>query len=115
MPSPTVLAVVGFHFSSEWLSLSRHDRNEKRATIVEPLLRKYAASIRVRFADAEAFSVNPTDFMLAEFPLDKIKDYYYFVEELRDSDLIAKELLTFDSVLVGIEEGYQEFEREVVE
>ncbi|MBB3061938.1 darcynin family protein [Microbulbifer rhizosphaerae] len=102
--------IVTYRFSNLWLQLSREARRDFQGTHVLPLFEKYADSVRVRFFDAEAFATHYTDFAI--FETEDLKHYYFLIEELRDSPLLAQGYAEFKDILIGIEDGYQDFDRE---
>ena len=103
---------LGVKYSSDWLKLSRAQRNAFNESTVYPIIAKYAERVTLRFFDAEAFSAKISDFILIETK--NLKDYYYFIEELRDTDLFRKDLLKIVDVHIGIEEGHKDFESETI-
>ena len=102
--------VLSLKYSKDWLVMSRDERNRFNERNVVPILTRYHGKVGARFFDAEAFSAEASDFVLFEF--NDPKNYYFLMEELRDSELFTKELLTIKGILMGIEDGYQVFERE---
>ncbi|MFJ6384082.1 darcynin family protein [Kitasatospora sp. NPDC092039] len=107
------MIVLGYSFTTRWLALSRPERNHLRETHLAPLVAKYADRVRTRFFDAEAFQTRFTDFALLE--TEDLTAYYHLVEELRDTPLIHQGYLEFKDVVLGIEDGYQHFERALTE
>lgn len=93
-----------------WLSLRREQRNEIVASRMEPLLREYGATLRMRLFDAEAFTARCSDIMLLE--TEDLKHYYYFMEKLRDTELIAHPYFIVNEILPAIENGFRVFEAE---
>jgi hypothetical protein len=77
---------------------------------LNPIFGKYAKSVKVRFFDAEAFVAKFSDFVI--FETEDLRQYYFLIEELRDSPLFAKRLAQIEDIFMGIENGYQEFERQ---
>ncbi|BDU77651.1 darcynin family protein [Mesoterricola sediminis] len=101
-------AMMSIKYSSDWLAMPRKDRNRFNEEILAPILARFAGKVSVRFFDAEAFSADVSDFALFEFG--DPKDYYFLIEELRDTELYTKEWLSVKGILLGIEDGYQAFE-----
>jgi hypothetical protein len=103
------MVMLGYSVSPEWLALPREERNHLRTTHLVPLFARYADRVRARFFDAEAFQTRFTDFALLE--TEDLTAYYFLIEELRDTPLITQGYLTFQDVVLGIEDGFQQFER----
>ncbi|GHE09106.1 darcynin family protein [Streptomyces alanosinicus] len=95
-------------FTPAWLALSREERNAMAAAHVHPLFAKYADRVSARFFDAEAFTTAFSDFALLE--TEDLKAYYFLIEELRDSPLIAQGYLVMNDIFMGVEAGFQAFE-----
>ncbi|GCE49981.1 darcynin-like uncharacterized protein [Thermosporothrix hazakensis] len=93
-----------------WLSLSREQRNDMVANTLEPLLREFGATVRVRLFDAEAFTARCSDVMMLE--TEDLKSYYYFIEKLRDTALIAHPYFIVNDIIPAIENGFRTFEAE---
>ncbi|UXY17143.1 hypothetical protein N8I74_09085 [Chitiniphilus purpureus] len=103
--------VVTYSFSPEWLQKSWEARAEYEKRHVRPIFAEYASDVQVRFFDAEAFSARFSDFMILETT--DLKRYYYLIEALRDSPLFKDGLVEFKDIFLGIEDGFQDYEREV--
>ena len=91
-----------------WLGQSRQERAIFTATVIQPVLERYADRVQVRFYDAEAFAAHCSDF--AMFTTRDLKDYYFLIEALRDTALFAVPYFVVNDVLIGLENGYQAFE-----
>ena len=104
--------VIPFAFSPAWLSKTWQERADYEATHVRPILAEHAAKVSPRFFDAEAFSTDHSDFMILEVA--DMKDYYFFIEALRESRLFKDQLVSFRQILIGIEDGHEAYEREVI-
>ena len=91
-----------------WLRLSRTERNVFNATHVQPVLERYADRVSAQFCDAEAFTARCSDFVV--FQTDKLEDFYFLFEELRDTALFTEPYLTVNDLIVGLEDGFQHFE-----
>ncbi len=104
---------LGVKYSAAWLQLNRNERNNFNEKTVYPLIAKYSKSISLKFFDSEAFSTKISDFILLETT--NLKDYYYFIEEFRDTDLFRKEWLKIEDIYIGIEDGFKSFEASVIE
>jgi hypothetical protein len=102
--------VITYAFSPAWLKKTWQERADYEATHVRPILVEYAGRVSVRLFDAEAFSTEHSDFMIAEVA--DMKDYYFFIEALRESRLFKDELVSFKQILMGIEDGFEAYERE---
>src|SRR5262245_46997507 len=100
---------VAVKYSKDWLALPREERNAFNERVLGPIFACYDGRVSMRFFDTEAFSVDASDFIL--FSCADLKDYYFLMEELRDTALFTKEWLTLVRVYIGIEDGFKEFER----
>ncbi|MFE7194523.1 darcynin family protein [Kitasatospora sp. NPDC057541] len=101
--------ILKYSFTPAWLNLPREERGALEAAHIHPVFGKYADRVKARFFDAEAFHTTFTDFALLE--TEDLKAYYFLVEELRDSPLVAQGYLVLNDIHIGIEDGFQEFER----
>jgi len=100
--------ILAFTYSPAWLQKTRAQREAFNAEHLRPIFAKYAASVSVRFFDAEAFVARFSDFAI--FETEDLRQYYYLIEELRDSPLFAGEIARIADVFMGIEDGHQQFE-----
>lgn len=105
--------VIAYAFSPAWLNKSWRERADYEATHVRPILAAYAGKVSVRLFDAEGFSTDHSDFMILETA--DMKDYYFFIEALRESRLFKDQLVSFRQILIGIEDGHDAYEREVIQ
>lgn len=108
----TYTIVVAYRFAAAWLAKSWEERGAYEAEHLRPIFARHADKVSVRFFDAEAFSARHSDFMIAE--TDDLKHYYYMIESLRESRLFKDGLAEFTDVILGIEDGFREFERDVL-
>lgn len=72
-----------------------------RAQHLEPLFAAYADRVTARFFDAEAFNGRFSDFAVLE--TEDLGAYYFLIEALRDTPVIAEGYLTFSDVFLGVE------------
>jgi hypothetical protein len=93
-----------------WLRLTRDERGVFFEKKVAPLIQKFHPSLAIRLFDSEAFHASISDFMLVE--CDNLKDYYFFMEHVRDTELFGKPYIVLKDVVVGMENGFQLFTRE---
>lgn len=104
--------VITYSFSSDWLKKSWQERGNFERECLQPIFAKYADWVKVRFFDAEAFNPRFSDFLIIE--TSNLKYYYFLIEELRESKLFSEGLVEFKDIIVGLEDGFREFEREVL-
>jgi hypothetical protein len=104
--------VVTYSFTSAWLQKTWEERGEYEEKHLRPIFAKYADRVQPRFFDAEAFHADFSDFLLLE--TQDIKHYYYLIEELRESQLFKDRLVEFKQIMIGIEDGFRDFERDVL-
>lgn len=96
--------------TAEWLAMSREARNAFVETTLGPIFARYADAIEVRMFDAEAFSARCSD--IAVFAADDLKQYYFLMEELRDTPLFGRPYFLVNEIIPAIEGGFAQFERE---
>ncbi|MFG2180570.1 darcynin family protein [Streptomyces abikoensis] len=101
--------VLTYTVTERWLALSREQRNAMREAHLEPAFAAYADRVRARFFDAEAFSGRFSDFVVLE--TEDLGAYYFLIEALRDTPVIAEGYLTFGEIFLGVEDGFQAYER----
>ncbi|HBS41368.1 MAG TPA: hypothetical protein DEA26_01720 [Oceanospirillales bacterium] len=99
--------LIRYRFDRSWLQLSRAARQDFEETHIQPLFARYSDQVQARFFDAEAFHVEFTDFML--LTTKDLQAYYFLMEEIRDSALVAEGYIHFTDISIGIEDGYKEF------
>jgi hypothetical protein len=104
--------VITYTFSNAWLALSRDERNAIETKTIGPIFGKYADRVQARFFDAEAFHTKFSDFMILE--TQDLRSYYFLMEEMRDSVLLAQGYVVFNDILIGLENGYREFEEQAL-
>ncbi len=89
-----------------WLQLARNTRNgiaEKALAAAFP-----DGRCSLRFFDAEAFHARVSDVAMIE--AESAKDYYFAIERLRDSPLIAEGYFELVEVIPAFEDGFRQFE-----
>ncbi|UZD92412.1 darcynin family protein [Cognatishimia activa] len=93
--------------STEWLSLS----DDMRGEIADTSLREALVDDRVtmRFYDAEAFAGRCSD--IAVFEASDLQAYYFVMERLRSSALIAKAYFEVIDIFPALENGHQAFQK----
>ncbi|GAA3080900.1 hypothetical protein GCM10020000_78460 [Streptomyces olivoverticillatus] len=101
--------VLTYTVTPRWLALSREQRNAMRAQHLEPVFAAYADRVKARFFDAEAFNGRISDFAVLE--TEDLGAYYFLVEALRDTPVIAEGYLTFNDVFLGVEDGFHAYEQ----
>ncbi|MGK5543136.1 darcynin family protein [Streptomyces sp. URMC 127] len=101
--------VLTYTVTPRWLALSREQRNTMRAQHLEPVFAAYADRVKARFFDAEAFSGRFSDFAVLE--TGDLGAYYFLIEALRDTPVIAEGYLSFTDVFLGVEDGFHAYEQ----
>jgi len=104
--------IISYFFTDKWLSLSWDERKSINEKVIEPLVEKYDGQLDLELVDAEAFDPELTDFVLIKTN-DLIK-YYYFIEHLRESELVTKNYLKIQKIQIGVIGGFKRFESEVL-
>lgn len=97
--------VLSFSFSNEWLGLPRDERRAFEEKNVFPLFAKYADRVKRRSYDTDAFDTRASDFMILE--TQDLQAYYFLIEELRDSALLARGYCTIEDFKIGINNEYK--------
>jgi hypothetical protein len=103
--------LVLYQSTNLWLTLAREERANFFEKGIGPIVEKFAGHLAIRLFDSEAFHANISDFMLIECA--DFKQYYFFMEHLRDSDLFSKPYIIVKDIVVGVEGGFQMFEQEM--
>jgi hypothetical protein len=102
------VAIVMLRAHARWLRLPRVERNAFNETVLGPILAAYADRITVRHLDMEAFTGRCSD--VALFETADPQDFYFLMEELRDTALFTEPYFEVVSILLGLEDGYRAFE-----
>ncbi|WP_034335450.1 darcynin family protein [Deinococcus misasensis] len=102
-----------FTFSPAWLALSRAERQRMQETHVQPLLDAHQTRVSASFCDAEAFTGRCSDFVV--FQAQDLKDFYFFFEALRDTPLFSVPFLTVNDLIVGVQQGHQQYQQQLEE
>jgi len=90
----------------DWLRLDRAERNRISG---EALAKAFPdGSVSLRFYDAEAFNARASDVAVIESS--SMDDYYFAIERLRDTPLIAEGYFRVVEIIPAIEDGFRAFE-----
>ncbi|NDY91826.1 darcynin family protein [Ideonella livida] len=108
----TYTVIVTYTFHPDWLRKTWEERAAYERQHIRPVFERFAGEVSVRFFDAEAFSARCSDFMI--FETADLKSYYFLIESLRESPVFRDGLVTFQDVLIGIEDGFRTYEREML-
>ncbi len=100
--------IVLLRATPAWLRLTRERRRALSAEHLAPLLAGQVA-LKMRYFDAEAFTSTCSDVMMVETA--DPRQYYFFMEHLRDSPLISEPYFEIVQILPTIEEGFMDFEQ----
>lgn len=107
-PQPRFTIFVHLTALPAWLALERTERQQIIAEHVQPLLIKHDA-VHVRWFDAEAWVVSPSDVLVAAtYDLTAWSDLF---EGLRDSPLWSVPYFRVELVLPTVEDGFADYER----
>jgi hypothetical protein len=100
-PAITVFMLV--KTSPEWLGFTVEERFRQLGQHVQPILKKHAASVRLRFYDVEFYSARVTDLWVWEAVSHHA--YQILVEDLRETPFWDR---YFDivEILPGVENAY---------
>lgn len=109
--NPTVRhhAVVLLAAEPAWLALPREERNAKAAGAKAIVARHN--TVQVRWVDADGLGGRYTDLLLCE--MDDLWSYHRLMEELRDHELFHAPYFRIVDVLLGLENAYEAYEREL--
>lgn len=90
-----------------WLALTR----EKRATIADRIggEARQHRDVRVRWLDAEAFTADCSDVLLAE--TSDLTAWYHLFEMLRDTELFTTPYFRLVGIVTCVEDGYRGYEK----
>ncbi|UZR98221.1 darcynin family protein [Chondrinema litorale] len=102
--------LVLYNVTNHWLLLKREERGKIFKNEIMPIIQKFEGKLKVRLFDSEAFHAKTSDFMIIECA--DLKDHYYFMEHLRDTSLFGKPYIQLVDVIIGIEDGFAQFEDE---
>jgi hypothetical protein len=94
----------------DWLTLSREQRKAFTAQELAPIFEKYGEQVRVRFLDAEAFTARCSD--VAIFETADLKQYYFLMEEIRDSKIFTVPYFQINDIIPCAAGGFATFEEE---
>lgn len=109
MPNqPQHVAIIMLNTEPAWLALNHTKRDAFNAEVIAPIFANYASTVQMRLIDMEAFTGRCTDVMLLEFT--DLTQYYFLLEELRDTELFSKLYFSVVDILLGIEGGFRLFE-----
>lgn len=92
--------------SPEWLALDRQKRAQISSAAFDAAFQDPCVSFR--FFDAEAFHAKISDVMV--ITADTPQNYYFAIERLRDTPLVAANYFQIVDIIPAFEEGYREFE-----
>ena len=100
--------LILYRSTPKWLCLSREERAQEVQKHLQPLLNKYQEKVAVKFFDSEAFHAKTSDFLILN--CEDLQQYYFFMEELRDSPFFTRPYIKLNDVIIGYENGFQQFE-----
>lgn len=100
--------LVLYKVTPQFLNLSRQKRGEIFEEKVIPIVQKYSDKLSVRLFDSEAFHAQTSDFLIIS--CNDLQEYYFFIEDLRDTELFGVPYIELNDVIIGIEDGFSEFE-----
>ena len=100
--------LVLYKVTPQFLGLSRKERGSVFEETVIPIIQKFGDTLEIRMFDSEAFHATTSDFLL--IGCNDLTDYYYFIEHIRDTALFGVPYIELNDVIIGIEDGFAEFE-----
>jgi hypothetical protein len=101
--------MVRLAFEPAWLALSRADRRAWSGKVNE-ICARYP-KVNLAWYDADALGSGYTDFVICRFS--DFAAYHFLWEELRDTELFSRPYVRIVDVTLGIERGYEAYERSV--
>jgi len=109
-PKLTVFMLV--KTSPEWLAMSIDDRFARLREVFEPILRRHADSVTLRFYDAEFYTARFTDLWFWE--ASEHHAYESVVEALRETPFWDRWFQVVE-ILPGVEDAYaKNYDRETI-
>jgi hypothetical protein len=109
-PLPHHVVLVSLTALPAWLALTREERGRVVAEEVEPAAAAHPACT-LRWIDAEAFTATCSDVLLVE--TEDLRAWTHLWERLRDSSLFAVPYFALEGIVLGVEDGYVDYEREL--
>jgi hypothetical protein len=104
--------IVLLEFYPSWLALSREKRRELASNLYS-IIDKYSEHVKVKFFDADAFGDGTyTDLVICETT--NLKQYHFMWEEIRDTHAYSHGYFKIKKVIMGVQNAYQSFEKEVL-
>lgn len=102
--------LILYRATNHWLSLTRNERKDIFEKEIQPILLRYQSSLQIEFYDSEAFHARISDFIKVEST--DLKQYYFFIEELRDTAFFSVPYIELQDIVMGIQNGFVQFENE---
>lgn len=93
-------AVVLVTFGAEWLRMDRDERDLFNAEHIAPVFARYAGRVDMQHVDVEAFSGTCSDVLI--FTMNQPVDFHDLWDELRDTPLFARPVLTVEDIVFGV-------------
>lgn len=90
-----------------WLQKTREQRNQYISQNIMPILWEYH-ELKFYWIDSEAFSARVTD--IVEIQTQSLKQYYNFIEAIRDEDIFNYPFFEVMDIHIGIIDGYKNYE-----
>lgn len=107
------MMIVLLEFYPSWLALPREQRRIHAAGLQE-IISQYEERVNVRFFDAEALPGKEyTDFVVCE--TNDMESYHYMWEAIRDSEPYTKGYMKIKNVIMGLENAFASYEKEVLQ
>ena len=100
--------LVLYKIQPSFLQLDRSERNKVMEKQVAPIMANFADKLEIRMFDSEAFHATTSDFLIIECA--DLSDYYFFMERLRDTPLFTKPYIQLNDIIIGLEDGFRQFE-----
>ncbi|WP_432011988.1 darcynin family protein [Streptomyces cucumeris] len=97
-------------FSRSWHALGHAKRKEIEQVHLQPLIDRYADRLTIRSFNSLGYDERFSHMVTVEAA--DLKDYYFFIEELRDNYLMAQAYLSIERIILGYEDGYPQFDKE---
>lgn len=104
--------LILYRATNHWLSLTRKERSSIFEKEIQPVLGRYRDCLQVGFYDSEAFHANVSDFIKVECT--DLRQYYFFIEELRDTSFFSKPYIELQDIIIGVQDGFVQFEKQAL-
>jgi darcynin-like uncharacterized protein len=97
--------VILFNATSQWLSMSRTERDHFNENELRPILRKYSDTCKISLFDSDFTHSSVSDFIIIE--TDDLIEYGYMMGYLRESKTLAAPYFEIKELVVGVPNNFR--------